>query len=70
MALPAGWLALGVALASLTILFLACAGLALDIRERHRAELEVDRMRGLADASGRGVAWSATATRLFRSIQA
>jgi diguanylate cyclase len=55
MALPAGWLALGVALASLTILFLACAGLALDIRERHRAELEVDRMRGLADASAEGL---------------
>jgi diguanylate cyclase len=54
-ALPAGWLALGVALASLTILFLACAGLALDIRERHRAELEVDRMRGLADASAEGL---------------
>jgi diguanylate cyclase len=55
MALPAGWLALGVALASLTILFLACAGLAIDIRERHRAELEVDRMRGLADASAEGL---------------
>ena len=55
MALPAGWLALGVALASLTILFLACAGLALDIRERHRVELEVDRMRGLADASAEGL---------------
>ena len=55
MALPTGWLALGVALASLTILFLACAGLALDIRERHRAELEVDRMRGLADASAEGL---------------
>lgn len=55
MALPAGWLALGVAFASLTILILACAGLALDIRERHRAELEVDRMRGLADASAEGL---------------
>ena len=32
LALPAGWLALGVALASLTILFLACAGLALDMK--------------------------------------
>ncbi|WFU41568.1 EAL domain-containing protein [Bradyrhizobium sp. CB82] len=55
MALPAGWLALGVALASLAILFFACGGLALDIRERHRAELEVDRMRGLADASAEGL---------------
>src|SRR5437879_3795934 len=35
-ALPAGWLALGVALASLTILFLACAGLALDRSEERR----------------------------------
>ena len=56
MALATGWLALGVALASLTILFLACAGLALDIRERHRAELEVDRMRGPCRCVGRGVA--------------
>jgi diguanylate cyclase len=54
-ALPAHWLALGVAAASLTILLLACAGLALDIRERHRAELEVDRMRGLADAAVEGL---------------
>src|SRR5258708_22355493 len=34
-ALPAGWLALGVALASLSILFLAFACLALAIRDRH-----------------------------------
>ncbi|MFI5013991.1 MAG: EAL domain-containing protein [Hyphomicrobiales bacterium] len=54
-ALPVGWLALGVALASLTILLLAFVGLAVDMRERHRAELEVDRMRGLADAAVEGL---------------
>jgi len=55
MALPAGLACARRAFASLTILFLACAGLALDIRERHRAELEVDHMRGLADASAEGL---------------
>ncbi len=54
-ALPAGWLAVGVALVSLTILLFSCAGLALDIRERHRAQLELDRMRGLADAAVEGL---------------
>jgi diguanylate cyclase (GGDEF)-like protein/PAS domain S-box-containing protein len=54
-ALPSSWLAIGVAVASLTILLLAFAGLALDIRERHRAELEVDRMRGLANAAVEGL---------------
>ncbi len=54
-ALPAGWLAAGVAFASLTILLFSCAGLALDIRERRRAELEVDRMHGLADAAVEGL---------------
>jgi diguanylate cyclase (GGDEF)-like protein/PAS domain S-box-containing protein len=54
-ALPTSWLAIGVAVASLTIVLLAFAGLALDIRERHRAELEVDRMRGLANAAVEGL---------------
>jgi diguanylate cyclase (GGDEF)-like protein/PAS domain S-box-containing protein len=54
-ALSPGWIAFGAALASLTILVLACAGLALDIRERHRAKMEVERMRGLADASAEGL---------------
>ena len=54
-ALPAGWIALGVALASLTILVFSGIGLALDVRERHRAKREVDRMRGLADASAEGL---------------
>jgi diguanylate cyclase (GGDEF)-like protein/PAS domain S-box-containing protein len=54
-ALPAGWLAVGVAVASLTILLFSGAGLALDVHERHRAQLELDRMRGLADAAVEGL---------------
>ncbi len=54
-ALPAGWLAVGVAIASLTILLFSGAGLALDIHERRRAQLELDRMRGLADAAVEGL---------------
>jgi diguanylate cyclase len=54
-ALPAGWLAVGVALASLAIIGLAVAGVVLDIRDRRRSELEVDRMRDLANASVEGL---------------
>jgi diguanylate cyclase (GGDEF)-like protein/PAS domain S-box-containing protein len=54
-ALPGGWLAVGVAIASLAILGLALAGVVLDIREQRRSELEVDRMRDLADASVEGL---------------
>jgi diguanylate cyclase len=54
-ALPAGWLAVGVAIASLGILALALAGVVLDIRDHRRSELEVDRMRDLADASVEGL---------------
>jgi diguanylate cyclase (GGDEF)-like protein/PAS domain S-box-containing protein len=54
-AIPTTWLAAGVALASFTILLLALTGLALDLRERHRAELETDRMRGLANAAVEGL---------------
>jgi diguanylate cyclase (GGDEF)-like protein/PAS domain S-box-containing protein len=54
-ALPAGWLAIGVAIASLAILGLAFAGVVLDIRDHRRSELEVDRMRDLADASVEGL---------------
>lgn len=54
-ALPSGWLAVGVAIASLAILGLALAGVILDIRDRRRSELEVDRMRDLANASVEGL---------------
>ena len=54
-AIPTGWLAIAVALASLTILLLACCALALDIRDRRRLEQETDRMRGLANAAVEGL---------------
>src|SRR5262249_42516440 len=54
-ALPTSWLAIAVALASFTILMLAFAGLALDLRDRRRAEIEADRMRGLANAAVEGL---------------
>ncbi len=54
-ALPAGWLAIGVALAGFVIIGLALAGAVLDIRDRRRSELEVDRMRDLANASVEGL---------------
>jgi diguanylate cyclase (GGDEF)-like protein/PAS domain S-box-containing protein len=55
LALPAEWLAVGVALASFAIIGLALAGAVLDIRDRRRAELEVDHMRDLANASVEGL---------------
>jgi PAS domain S-box-containing protein len=54
-ALPTSWLAIAVALASFTILILAFAGVALDVRDRRRSELEADRMRGLANAAVEGL---------------
>jgi len=54
-ALPAGWMAIGIAIASVAILGLALAGVVFDIREHRRAELETDRMRDLADASVEGL---------------
>jgi len=54
-ALPTGWLAVGVALASFAIIGMALAGVVLDIRDRRRSELEVDRMRDLANASVEGL---------------
>src|SRR4051794_13652188 len=54
-ALPAGWLAIGVALAGFVIIGLALAGAVFDIRDRRRSELEVDRMRDLANASVEGL---------------
>ena len=54
-ALPAGLLAIGVAIASVTLIGLALAAVVLDIRDRRRSELETDRMRDLADASVEGL---------------
>jgi diguanylate cyclase (GGDEF)-like protein/PAS domain S-box-containing protein len=54
-ALPAEWLALGVAIASLAILGMATLGVVIDIRDHRRSELETDRMRDLADASVEGL---------------
>ena len=54
-ALPAGWLAVGVTIASFAIIGLALAGVVLDIRDHRRSELEVDRMRDLANASVEGL---------------
>src|SRR5579872_4207263 len=54
-ALPAGWLAIGVTIASLGILALALAGVVLDVRDQRRSQLETDRMRDLADASVEGL---------------
>jgi diguanylate cyclase len=53
--LPAGWLALAVACASFVIIGLSLAAIVLDIRDGRRSELEVDRMRDLADASVEGL---------------
>jgi diguanylate cyclase (GGDEF)-like protein/PAS domain S-box-containing protein len=54
-ALPIGWLAIAVALASFGIVLLAFAGLAVDIRDRRNLEREADRMRGLANAAVEGL---------------
>jgi diguanylate cyclase (GGDEF)-like protein/PAS domain S-box-containing protein len=54
-ALPTSWLAVGVALASFAILVLAFGGLALDMRDQRRSQLESERMRGLANAAVEGL---------------
>ena len=54
-AIPAGWLAVAVALASFAIILLALAGVAIEMRDRRRGELEADRMRGLANAAVEGL---------------
>jgi diguanylate cyclase (GGDEF)-like protein/PAS domain S-box-containing protein len=54
-ALPAGLLAIGVAIASVAIVGMALAGVVLDVRDHRRSELEVERMRDLADASVEGL---------------
>jgi diguanylate cyclase (GGDEF)-like protein/PAS domain S-box-containing protein len=55
LAISSHWLAAGVALVSLVILLLACAALGLDLRERQRAALEMERMRDLTDAAVEGL---------------
>ncbi len=54
-AIPSTWIAIGVGIASFTIILLALAGLALDLRERRRSDLEGDRMKGLANAAVEGL---------------
>ena len=54
-ALPSGWLAIAVALASFIIIVLALAGVAIEMRDRRRGELEADRMLGLANAAVEGL---------------
>ena len=53
--LPAGWLAIAVAFASLIIIVLALAGVAKELRDRRRDDLEAERMRGLANAAVEGL---------------
>jgi diguanylate cyclase len=53
--LPTGWLAAAVAIASFVIIVLALAGVAVDMRDRRRSELEAERMRGLANAAVEGL---------------
>jgi NO-binding membrane sensor protein with MHYT domain len=54
-ALPAGWLAGAVGVASFVIILMALAGIALDLREQRRMEIEADRMRGLANGAVEGL---------------
>jgi diguanylate cyclase len=54
-ALPTGLLAVAVFFASFVVIMLTLAGVAVDLRDRRRAELETDRMRGLANAAVEGL---------------
>jgi diguanylate cyclase (GGDEF)-like protein len=54
-AVPAGWLAIPVALASVAVLLLTAGGLVADLRGRRRSDLEADHMRGLANAVVEGL---------------
>ncbi|WP_310351636.1 EAL domain-containing protein [Methylobacterium sp. BE186] len=54
-AVPARWLAVGIALVSVTILLLACAALSLDIRDRRQALRERERLHSLANAAVEGL---------------
>jgi diguanylate cyclase (GGDEF)-like protein/PAS domain S-box-containing protein len=53
--LPSGFLAVAVALASFVILALALGGVAIDLRDRRRKELEAERMHGLVNAAIEGL---------------
>ena len=53
--LPTDLLAVAVALASFVVLALALGGVAIDLRDRRRAEREADRIRGLANAAVEGL---------------
>ena len=55
LAVPTGWLAFGVAVASFTIILLSLAGAWLDIRDRRRTASESDRLQSLADAAVEGL---------------
>ena len=52
---PSGLLAIGVALVSMVVVALALGGVAIDMRDRRREELEAERMRGLANAAVEGL---------------
>lgn len=54
LALHAGWLAIAVAAVSGTVILLALTGVALDLKDRRKAQ-ELVRMRGLADAAVEGL---------------
>jgi diguanylate cyclase len=54
-AVPSGWLATAVALASFLIILLSFAGVVIDLRDRRRAALELERMGGLANAAVEGL---------------
>ena len=54
-ALPSALLAILVCAASLAIILLSLTAVALDVRDRRRAALETDRMRGLANAAVEGL---------------
>ncbi len=54
-AIPATWLAMGVALGSLLIILFALTTVAIDLRERRRTEMEAGRMQRLANAAIEGI---------------
>ncbi|KQT53560.1 diguanylate phosphodiesterase [Methylobacterium sp. Leaf456] len=54
-AVPNAWLAVAVALASFAILLLSGAAMALAVRDRHRATIEDERLRSLANAAVEGL---------------